>query len=801
MDTQTRGAKRFSFDEAAVWILSLSIPVTTLFLIPTAGVPVLSTKTSLLALGVVLTFIAYVVARLVRGNIVVPPLLLLGFVWLVPIAYALSTLFSGVNLVDAFFGTELETDTLGFVLLLAFIATLAALALRQDSHYRRFFSLLFVGFGLLLFSQIAFIIAGQIFPGFSATGNLLGSFSDVGMLAGLSVVLTLLALRSFSFKNNVKAGLWFILIAGLLVLILANSFAVWTLVALASAGLFIEAMTKRHTTAIDADMEGVSLLHSTEFTGENTDISRQLVAPLVALVVSIFFLIGGSTIANVVANAMHINVIDVRPSWQSTFMVGSHTFASSPLFGSGPGTFGEEWLKFRDRTLNDTVFWNIDFSSGIGYIPTSFVTTGVLGVLGWIALLGFFLYTGFRTLLFKLPEEPSLRFVSLASFTGALYVLLLALFATPGPVVLATGFALLGVCISSLRFGKGKQEWGIVFAHAPRVGFTLVFVLTLLLLLAVATLYAVAVRYTSNLAYTEAVASVSTGDITLAGIQATHSLALAPSERGYRLLATIGIERMREIANNTALPPSSAQEQFQAVLSASVSAGLEAVRVGPNDYQNWAILGNVYRSVVPLKIDGAYESAKDAYTKARALNPTTPILPYILAQLEVEHASYDLAEANLLESINLKRDYVPAILLLSQLEIQLGKAKEALQAAEAAAYFAPNDPSVLLQVGLLRSGTGDIAGATTALSKAVEVNPQYANARYFLGAMYALSGKYDQAIAELRTVGALSEDNAAVVASDVTALEAGKNPFTLERLRSFGIPQPPVAEPTPRTAE
>lgn len=802
MDTISAPKKNgFSFDSSAAWLAALTIPVSALFFLPLASVPILSTKTSLLALGVIATFVVYVVARLVRGNIIVPPLLLFGFMWLVPLAYLLSTLFSGVEPLRAFLGTDLESDTFGFVLLLSFLGSLTALTLRNVRHYKRFFAIFFVAVFIIIVAQVGILLLAQMSSGTNATVNLVGSFSDLGMVVGLGIALSLLALRSLALSALHKTLFWIGIITGLFLLVLVNSAVVWVLVALVSGALFIEAVMHRRDADSFHELEGVSILSGDEMRDEGGKEPRQLAGPLVALLVSLFFLVGGVSIANTVAGSLGISVIDVRPSWQSTFTIGGHTYASSPLFGSGPSTFGDQWLQFRDRTLNDTVFWNIDFTSGIGYIPTSFVTTGVLGVLAWIAFLGMFLYSGFRALLFRLPEESFVRFVSLASFTGALFIFILAFASVPGPVVLALGFTLLGVFISTLRHGKGREEWGIVFSRAPRLGFVLVFVLTLSLLGAVGTLYVVAERYVSSLAYTNSVSALAVSDIDRAEQEALRSISLAPSDRAYRLLASIGIERMSQIAQNTELPATSLQEQFQAALSNSVSAGIEATRLGPDNYQNWAVLGNVYRSVAVLDIDGAYESAKDAYATAVTLNPTSPILPYILSQLEVGEQNLALAETHAEEAVNLKRDYVPAILLLSQLKIQLGKAQEALQAAEAAAYFAPEDPAVLLQVGLLRSGIGEREGAIQALSRAVELNPQYANARFFLAAMYALSGDNDSALRELRVIADFSEANASAVAPDITSLEEGNNPFTLERLRSLGMPQPPVAEPTPSTGE
>ncbi len=793
---ETTSVKRFSFDTAAVWILALVAFLSTVALIPGNTVSLFGTKVTILAAGALVALIAYIIARLVRGNIVFPPLLLLGTVWLVPLAYGISTLFSGVNQMQAVFGVELESDTFGFVLLIAVLATLAALALRQSSHYALFFKTLAATYAVVILAQIGFIIAAKAGAPVSAVTNLIGSFSDLGFVAGLAIALTLLAMRFLALPSKVKIGLWVALGASLIVLVLANSVLAWILVGLVSLGLFIEAIMRRRAAGNDADLDGISTLSADEDAGYAGADARSLGAPLVTLLVSLFFLIGGSTIGNAFAASLGINVIDVRPSWQSTFDVGSHTYASSPLFGSGPSTFGEQWLKFRDRSLNDTVFWNVDFATGIGAIPTSFITTGIIGVLAWLVFIGFFLYSGVRALLFRLPSDSFMRFVSLASFTGAAYVLAAAFFAAPGPVVLALGFLFVGLFASSLRYGKERHDWGIVFSKNPRVGFAIVFLMTLLLLASVAAIYVVLGRYMASAAYGEAAQALSAGNVDAADAAVGRSITFAPSERAYQLSSAIGIERMRRIAADTTLSASAAQQQFQAALSNAVNAGLAATQAGPNDYQNWVVLGSVYQSVASLGIQGSYESAKSAYQHAEALNPASPVLPYVISQLEIGKNDGPAAEAALLSSVNLKRDYIPAILLLSQLEIQMGKASEALQAAEAAAYFAPNEPAVLFQVGLLRSGTGDIAGAVAALAHAVELNPQYANARFFLGAMYSVQGKYPEALEQMRAVAAFSPENATAVATDIASLEAGKNPFPATRLKSLGIPTPPVAEPT-----
>ena len=793
-----QAGKKFSFDIASALAIAGIVLLAPIVFIPGSTVSLLGTKVAIIAILVCLSLIGFVVARLLRGSIVIPPLTLIGALWLVPLAYVLSTLFSGVNPVYALAGDELESDTLGFMLLLALIGTLTALTLRRAKDFKNVLVAFGVSLGILLVAQFLFIIVSRVSPGLvSPADNLIGAFGDIGMLAGLGIVLTLIAFRFFSFGKVLRPLLIVGMVLAFVLIALVNSPVIYAVVGLGSLGLFIEGMLRRRTQVKDPELEDVSTLAEEAGTDVAPAQSGSVALPLVTLIVSVFLIIGGSIVGNALSSVTGVSVLDVRPSWNATFDIGSHTYASSPLFGSGPGTFGEQWLRFRDRNLNDTLFWNIDFGAGIGSIPTSFVTTGALGVLAWLAFLALFFLIGIRTFLFRLPEDGFMRFASIASFTLAAAILVFAFFATPGPVILALGFVFIGMFISSLRYGKDRPEWAIIFSRTPRLGFMIVFGLTLLLLASIAGAYAVIERYAAAGSYGSAFQALSRNDIDAAERDISRSVTLVPTDRAYRLGAAAGIERMRMIAADTTLDPNVAQQQFQAALSNSIAAGLEAARLQPNDYQNWTVLGNVYQSVASLAIEGAYEEAKISYERAAALNPTSPVIPYVIAQLELTEKNMAASEERLLAAVSLKRDYIPAILLLSQLKVQTGEAREALEAAEAAAYLAPNEPSVLLSVGLLRAGINDMPGAITALSRAVELNQSYANARFFLAALYSYTGDKENALLQLRAVSALSEANAAAVAEDVASLEAGENPFPLTRLRSLGIPQAPVAEPEP----
>ncbi|HEV7121526.1 MAG TPA: hypothetical protein VGN56_01715, partial [Candidatus Paceibacterota bacterium] len=582
--------RRFSFDTLAIWALTLTIAVAAIAFIPVATIPFLYTKVSIIAIGGLIALVLFVLARLTRGNIIVPPVTLIGAFWLVPLAYLLSMLFSGTGITQGAFGIELEPDTFGFMLILAAFATLIALVFRRTNHYRTFFSVSGVLLAVTLVAQVLFLIIGKLSPStISPTANLIGSFTDLGMVVGLGLVSALLAMRFLTLSSKVRIATWIFGALALGILALVNSKLLWILVTLVALGLFIESIMKRRGQPDEDDLDGVATLEVNPGREHAMGESGALAPALVTIIIALFFIIGGNTIGAALSNAFGTNFIDVHPSWQSTFAVGSHTYASSPLFGSGPGTFGEQWLKYRDRALNDTIFWNVDFNSGIGMIPTSFVTTGILGVLAWLAFIALFLFIGIRALLFRTPEDPYARFASITTFVGSVYLFAVMIFATPGPLVLLVGFFMVGLFVSTLRYGGSRREWGIVFAKNPRVGFVIVFGLTILLLASVVAAYTVIERYLADVAYAEGVSALSKGDLAGAANDVNRAILFAPTDRTYQLAAAIGIAQMNKIAADTSLSPSHAQQQFQAALSSSIQAATQAVNIDGKNYQNWAV--------------------------------------------------------------------------------------------------------------------------------------------------------------------------------------------------------------------
>lgn len=775
MNTAPRQANRRSFETISIVALLATIVIAVFFFIPSSAVPTPITKAFVLAIGMLVTLAAYVLARLGRGNVILPPLMLIGALWLPVIAYALSAAFSGVSFLGAFWGSALDSDTLGFMLVVAFLGTLSALILRRSEQYKMFLRTAAWVFGIVALIEVAMIVAGQFAPDtISPSFSFLGSFEDVAFLLGLGVIGVLITFRFVELGRRARLALIAAVAVSLALIAIVNSPLVWTLVALVSFGLFVEALMKGGLKPSDTDLDDVSVVGEAPL--EEDDGNRSLIFPLAVFIVSLFFFVGGA-IGEAMANALHVNTLSVRPSWQSTFTVAQNVYATQNIFGSGPGTFGAEWLKYRDPALNSTVFWNIDFFSGIGFIPTSFVTTGLVGAAAWVVFLLLFIALGLRMLIKRAPEDAYIRYVAILSFIASLYLIAIAIFGVPSPVLLMLAFVFVGIFASTTRFATRGVQWGIIFARSPRLGFVIVLFLMTVLLASVAAAYVLAGRYIATNQLASAGASLAAGDLDKASQSVQNALSFSQSAAAHQIEAGIANARIGQILASTTLSPEAAQKAFQESLSSGITAGLSATRLNPADYKNWIALGTLYARAVPFRVSGAYEGALSAYGKAKALNPTNPQILHILAQLDIAQNNIKGAKENLKAAIMLKQDYTAAIFLLSQLEVQDGNVRGALDAALAAAYFSPNDPNILFQIGVLRAAQNDLAGAREALSAAVSANPKFANARYFLSAVYAKQGDMESALAQMKEVAAMSSDNAKAVATQLSSLEKGKNPF------------------------
>jgi tetratricopeptide (TPR) repeat protein len=797
----TRTNTRLSLETVSVWSLLATLVLALLVFVPSASISLAATKTFVLAFGTLVTVVLYVISRLTLRSVTGPQGIFLYALWLPPVAYALSTAFSGTSFSSAFWGTSLEADTLGFMLIAAVLGTLTALLPWRSLEYR-----LFLKVGACVFCAVALlallsIIVGQFVPNIVPPSfSIAGSFADLAFFLGLGVVVLLITLRFFSFARRTRCVLSVGGSVALFLIAVANSYLVWVLLSLTSLGLFVDSVMQRASLVAEPDREEDTIQRRTSL--GTSEANQSLFFPLAVLAVSLFFLVGGVfaargdgamsiSLGDRLAGALHVNSVNLRPLWESTLSTARETYRTGAIFGSGPGTFGGQWLKYRDASVNVTPVWNIDFSAGVGIIPTSFVTVGILGVIAWLLFLGFFFVLGLRMLISRPPQDNSARAVATVSFVGALYLFLVAVFDLPNTVLIAFAFVFVGLFISTMRFSPGREKV-ITFSSNPRLGFVIAFSLTILLFAVATMTYFLIERFTGQVELASASSAFVNGDLDVADQKVEKSLSFEDVADAYQVQAIIANARISALMASSTIGQSEGAAAVQSAFSQGVSAAVTATKLDPSDYRSWLVLGNLYTQAVALGQSGAYDGAKTAYEKAQMLYPTNPQIPYLMARLDIANKSTKAAETDLQAAIALKQDYAPAYLLLSQLQVADGNVKDALNSAVAAANISPNDAGALFQVGVLYAAQNDLKNAVTAFNLSVSADSQFANARYYLAAAYAKQGDTKNALQQIQALADMSSDNAKLVDAELTALKAGKDPFPANFLLLTSTPAKPT---------
>lgn len=740
-----------------------SIFLIPLIFIPSQSVNFVFTKQVLFSTVIFVAFLFWLFLRLKEGRYELPisPIIFaLGGVVLVTI---LSSLFSGV-IRQSFFGTGFEVGT-AISILVGFLAVfLIPLYFTNKDRIFLGYVMFFSAFAVLSLFEIIRLCFGPDVLSFGfftdTTSNMIGSWNDMGVFFGLTTLLALVTIEFFPTGKLIKFLSFASMFVSLCLLAFINLSMIWLALGLFSTVLFVYlfSFSKKHSInepeledGMEESIEEEKIVSSRRFP----------TATLIVVVISILFIIGGGYINNWLSTKFNISQIDVRPSWQATVSVAKETLKIHPLFGAGPNQFFTEWLKYKDPAINSTMFWNSNFIYGIGLIPTYVINTGLLGAVAWLAFFIFLLYAGFRAI-FLPSKDRFLRYLTISSFLGSFFLWIFNVFYAPGNVMVALTFIFTGLFISALvKEGLIKIKTGLYTENA-KSSFISVLILISLLVGVFGLGYGIIERYFAYLSYQKGLVALNmNGNVDSAEANFFKAASLSQNDVFYRALTEIGIIRMSNLLNSASkdTPASTLQSQFQNILGTTLNYATEAININNGNYQNWVERGRVYEAVMPLKIDGSYEAAANAYEQATKYAPLDPSIYLMLARLEYTRGDNAKAKEFITKALNLKQNYTDAIFLLAQIQIKEGDSVEAIKSVSAASILSPNDPTIFFQLGLLQFNTKDYKGAVASLEKSIALSPQYANAKYYLGLAYEKLGREKDAIAQFTDLKKTNPDN------------------------------------------
>lgn len=442
--------------------------------------------------------------------------------------------------------------------------------------------------------------------------------------------------------------------------------------------------------------------------------------------------------------------------------MATEALKKDPLFGVGPNNFISSWMKHKPQSVNNTQFWNSDFNAGVGYVPTFFVTTGFVGGLLLSLFILSILYYGIKSLFYRKVESGDRSFLLLA-FAGAVYLWIFAIIYVPDTVSLVLTFVVTGIFFSRLAESKIIPEIHYEMEANQNRQFVSAVSSASLILASTLLLYLVVVSAWALFDFQRSIYVLRTDqNIDLAKRLISRSIALNPQDIYYRGAIEINMLEMNNLLKQK-MPANELVQSFSKIFSVAKANADSAVKINRSNYVNYIVRGELYKNMLALKIDGAYEKAAENYEMALEYNPLNPAIHLEFAKLEILRENKKMADDHLKQAIALKSDYLDAIFLQSQLYSEQGNLPAAIKQIEEASLLAPNDVGVLFQLGFLKYKAGDFRGARDVLERTVSISPIYANARYFLGLSYDRLGLKDLAIIEFEAIQNTNPGNAEIV--------------------------------------
>ena len=736
-------------------------------------------KQTLLFVAVSIATLVFVGRVLIEREVV----MVRGWQNALPLLFLLSVVLSGIFSIAGYAswmgGSAQEYQSVLTIAALTVLFYLLTHTIRKESLERRFFAALLFSAALVLLLALCNVLGASVFPWAFLQGsafNTVGTANALGVFAvTMSVLGIALSLVSGREERDVflagskgaveKSLVVFITLATLFLLLALDFWALWVLVLVGCGLLFL-----------------FGLLRTSEFPQTN-----RFILPMILSVTAIFFLFLPRPYALPLP-------VEVTPTLSASWDIAKGTWQEhSLLLGSGPGTYVFDYTKHRPADVNQTVFWNTRFDRGHSYFLTMLSTLGVLGASLFILfLLG--LFAGGLRVLMREREHAvwKIHFALVSSWT----TLAVSAFLYSWNLTLQFLF----YSLSALVVAQLLRGVRVKLGQSPRLGLLMSFIFVLFSV-GVLTLFFVSVERQMAEAQFAGAIRLDRNRASIEEVVARLSKAVTLNRYNDAYVRNLSEAFLFEASDTLFNRPeatlsSEDTQKLTALTSASINAAKRATDLSPYNVLNWRLRADVYRELSSL-VQGADQFAKLSYERAILLEPNNPLGLVGLARThlasatvagqltqatdeavrkearQTQNAELASAEERLGEAIAIKSDYAPAHFYLARVYAEQGRLDEAFAKLDAIRKYHPLDVGVAFQLGQLSMRMERYDRAKTEFEAAIELQPDFLNARWFLASIYEIEGNLDGAILEIEKIEELQPGHP-LVAARLKRLEEGK---------------------------
>ncbi|MCA9359141.1 tetratricopeptide repeat protein [Candidatus Kaiserbacteria bacterium] len=670
----------------------------------------------------------------------------LGIFWAFVLVMFASGVISG-DTQDAIRGSFLEPQTSSFWLMAALVMTLTLTLQSSKIMTIRSIVLFAASAGIVLLYMLARELVGVNFLTFGAfpslTSTPVGSFNDLALFSGLVTVLSLVTLAQLPLRAMVQYFLLAIISLALVQLSVANFTMVWVVIGFFSLLMFVFHISK------DTLFQSASAVPT----------SRTLiVATALVAIVSGSFIVAGDYLGAKVSEVIDVNYVEVRPSLEATIDIASAVYDNGDaMLGIGANRFTDAWRLYKDTAINETVFWDTDFSAGSSLVSTLFVTTGVLGGALFVLFHLGLLYVGYRSLLRNQRSDSYWQYLGVFSFTAVAFLWGLSYVYVPGVTMLLLAVFFTGLLFVSSAALLPASVKRIPLASNQSRGFMLMTVSILVIVVCVTALMSVSSQYQAQVLLVQA--QTEAENLEEFDSMLSKAYGLYNDDRFLVLIAQAYVAEMNTMMQVRDLSKEEEQQVLLKVAERALAEAEAAVKQDFSNSRNHAVLAAVYSNLASLNIDPALGLAESSLENARRFDPVNPGYRLMVAQLSARAGDIEKAQSEIVEALKLKRNYTDALYLSAQLDIAEGKVESAISTTRAIITLEPNNPTRYFQLGILLASNDKVPESIAAYRAAISLDPNYANARYLLALSLVSIGQKAEAVEHLRFVEQYNQEN------------------------------------------
>ena len=323
---------------------------------------------------------------------------------------------------------------------------------------------------------------------------------------------------------------------------------------------------------------------------------------------------------------------NLRLDYANARHVAIESIKNKPVIGSGLETFSFAHSLRHDNNFNYSTFWNLRFDKSPSYLLEIIITSGILGLLGWLSLVGVFIFLVYKLLTnFKKLAKVDDKDLFLIFLSASLGLGLIAgqIFFAVNTVLLFLFWLILSLFTVgySRIFNQEKKRSAVVNLFARSNKFKNNFFIAIIFVCFFGWLIFIGfgVKYwAANLFYKKGM-DVVTVDDDKAIVGISKAAALNPYRYEYdvalsKLYLNKGLNDLKNQGSNSVN-----LIEIRSMLEQSINWGQQAIKSGNKSIVAYENLSKVYRDVGSY-LATANNLAIETLTMATSLEPTNPVL-------------------------------------------------------------------------------------------------------------------------------------------------------------------------------